>query len=67
MSAGKQAYVAGCDEVVERQLCDGSAFRVIKTFVDPEELELRLRRLGWDCAIRRDGNDWICGEARLIG
>jgi hypothetical protein len=38
-------------------------FRVIKNFVDPEEL--RLRRLGWDCAIRRDGGRWIYGQARL--
>src|SRR6202043_3445848 len=39
---GKEAYVAGRDEVVERQLRDGSTFRVIKNFVDPEELDLRL-------------------------
>ena len=44
---GKEAYVAGRDEVVERQLRDGSTFRLIKNFVDPEGLELRLRRLGW--------------------
>jgi 2-polyprenyl-3-methyl-5-hydroxy-6-metoxy-1,4-benzoquinol methylase len=62
---GKEAYVAGRDEVVERRLRDGSTFRVIKNFVDPQELELRLRRLGWDCAIRRDGSRWVCGEARL--
>jgi len=61
----KEAYVAGHDEVVERRLGDGSTFRVIKNFVDPEELELRLRRLGWDTAIRRDGSDWVYGEARL--
>jgi hypothetical protein len=62
---GSCTYRAGRDEVVERRLRDGSTFRVIKNFVDPEELELRLRRLGWDCAIRRDGSDWIYGEARL--
>jgi 2-polyprenyl-3-methyl-5-hydroxy-6-metoxy-1,4-benzoquinol methylase len=61
----KEAYVAGHDEVVERRLGDGSTFRVIKNFVDPEELELRLRQLGWDTAIRRDGSDWVYGEARL--
>ncbi len=60
----KEAYVAGRDEVVERRLRDGSTFHVIKNFVDPERLELQLRRLGWDCAIRRDGGDWVCGEAR---
>jgi demethylmenaquinone methyltransferase/2-methoxy-6-polyprenyl-1,4-benzoquinol methylase len=61
----KETYVVGQDEIVERQLNDGSTFRVIKNFVDPGPLELRLRRLGWECAIRRDGSDWICGEARL--
>jgi demethylmenaquinone methyltransferase/2-methoxy-6-polyprenyl-1,4-benzoquinol methylase len=62
---GKEAYVAGRDEVIERRLRDGSKFRVIKNFVDPQELEPRLRRLGWDCTIRRDGSDWVYGEARL--
>jgi 2-polyprenyl-3-methyl-5-hydroxy-6-metoxy-1,4-benzoquinol methylase len=62
---GKEAYVAGRDEVVKRRLADGSTFRVIKNFVDPTGLESRLRELGWDCAIRRDGRDWIVGEARL--
>jgi demethylmenaquinone methyltransferase/2-methoxy-6-polyprenyl-1,4-benzoquinol methylase len=61
----KEAYVVDRDEIVERRLRDGSTFRVIKNFVDPDLLELRLRRLGWDCAIRRDGSDWVCGEARL--
>ena len=61
----KEDYVPGRDEVVERRLRDGSTFRVIKNFVDPGRLELRLRRLGWDCAIRRDGGDWVYGEARL--
>jgi 2-polyprenyl-3-methyl-5-hydroxy-6-metoxy-1,4-benzoquinol methylase len=61
----KEAYVVGRDEVVERRLRDGTTFRVIKNFVDPEGLERWLRRLGWDCAIRRDGSAWVCGEARL--
>ena len=62
---GKEAYVAGRDEVVERRLTDGSTFRVIKNFVDPTGLESRLRGLGWDCAIRRDGSDWVVGEVHL--
>jgi 2-polyprenyl-3-methyl-5-hydroxy-6-metoxy-1,4-benzoquinol methylase len=62
---GKEAYVAGRDEIVERRLRDGGTFRVIKNFVDPQRLELRLRRLGWDCSIRRDGSDWVRGEAHL--
>jgi trans-aconitate methyltransferase len=62
---GKEAYVAGRDEVVERRLNDGSTFRVIKNFVNPESLERRLRQLGWECEIGRDGSDWVWGEARL--
>jgi len=62
---GKEAYVAGQEEVVERQLADGSTFRVIKNFVEPEELELRLRRMGWDAVIRRVSSRWVYGEARL--
>jgi 2-polyprenyl-3-methyl-5-hydroxy-6-metoxy-1,4-benzoquinol methylase len=63
--SGKEAYIEGRDEIVERQLNDGSTYRIIKNFVDPDRLELQLRELGWECAIRRDGSDWICGEARL--
>ena len=62
---GKEAYVAGQEEVVERRLADDSAFRVIKNFVEPEELELRLRRMGWDCVIRRVSTRWVYGQARL--
>ena len=60
----KEAYVAGRDEIVERELRDGEKFRIIKNFVDPQRLEDQLRRMGWDCEIRRDGDDWIYGEAR---
>lgn len=60
----KEAYVAGREEVVERRLRDGERFRIIKNFVDPDELVARLAELGWDCAVRRDGIDWVFGEAR---
>ncbi|MCU1656925.1 MAG: hypothetical protein JWO57_1581 [Pseudonocardiales bacterium] len=60
----KEAYVAGRDEIVERRLRDGETFGIVKNFVDPQRLQNRLRELGWDCEIRRDGGDWICGEAR---
>ena len=60
----KEAYVPGRDEIVERQLRDGRQFRIVKNFVDPARLEHQLRELGWDCEIRRDGSDWIRGQAR---
>jgi 2-polyprenyl-3-methyl-5-hydroxy-6-metoxy-1,4-benzoquinol methylase len=63
----KEAYVPGADEIVERRLQDGRTFRIVKNFVDPEALPDRLRDIGWDCQIRRDGSDWIRGEARPAG
>jgi 2-polyprenyl-3-methyl-5-hydroxy-6-metoxy-1,4-benzoquinol methylase len=63
---GKEAYLTGRDEVVERQLRDGRTFRIIKNFVDPDRLQRRLRALGWQCELRRDGSDWVCGEARPV-
>lgn len=60
----KETYVDGREDIVERRLRDGSTFCVVKNFLDPDGLERRLGRLGWDCVMRRDGNDWVCGEAR---
>lgn len=64
----KETYLTGGDEIVQRQLQDGSRFRIVKNFVDPELLEQRLRGLGWECRIRRDDSDWVwvCGEARPV-
>ncbi|HEX5296227.1 MAG TPA: class I SAM-dependent methyltransferase [Streptosporangiaceae bacterium] len=61
----KETYVAGQEEIVERRLADGRTFRVVKNFVEPAELESRLRRLGWDCVMRRVSSRWVYGEARL--
>ncbi|GAA2584581.1 hypothetical protein GCM10010399_13240 [Dactylosporangium fulvum] len=60
----KEAYVPDADEIVERRLQDGRKFRIVKNFVDPQALRDRLRDMGWDCQIHRDGSDWIQGEAR---
>lgn len=64
----EETYLPGSDEIVERQLQDGSRYRIIKNFVDPERLERRLRGLGWECRMRRCGGDWglVCGEARPV-
>jgi demethylmenaquinone methyltransferase/2-methoxy-6-polyprenyl-1,4-benzoquinol methylase len=59
----KEAYVPGTDEIVERRLEDGRTFRIVKNFVDPQALQGRLHEMGWECDIRRDGSDWIVGEA----
>lgn len=64
---GKEAYVPGGGEIVERRLQDGRTFRIVKNFVDPPELQERLRELGWDCQVHREGTDWVRGEARVLG
>jgi 2-polyprenyl-3-methyl-5-hydroxy-6-metoxy-1,4-benzoquinol methylase len=63
---GKEAYLPGGDEIVERRLLDGSTYRIVKNFLDPESLERRLRELGWTARIRRDKADWVWvyGQAR---
>jgi 2-polyprenyl-3-methyl-5-hydroxy-6-metoxy-1,4-benzoquinol methylase len=61
----KEAYVPGRDEIVRRRLRDGKEFQIVKNFVDPERLGDQLRAMGWACQIRRDGTDWIRGEARV--
>ena len=65
---GKETYLPGGEEIVERQLRDGSRYHIVKNFVDPERLERRLHGLGWECRIRRDHGDWVwvCGEARPV-
>ncbi|GAA5201560.1 hypothetical protein GCM10023322_81800 [Rugosimonospora acidiphila] len=64
--SGKEVFVAGREEIVERRLNDGSTFRVVKNFVDPDRLEPRLAALGWDCAIHRATDRWVRGEASPI-
>jgi demethylmenaquinone methyltransferase/2-methoxy-6-polyprenyl-1,4-benzoquinol methylase len=64
----KESYLADDDEIVERELQDGTTYRIVKNFVDPDQLERRLRDLGWECRIKRDDNQWVwvCGDARPI-
>jgi Trans-aconitate methyltransferase len=57
----KESFVA--DEIVQRRIEDGRTFRVVKNFVEPAALCDRLRGLGWECEIHREGDDWIRGAA----
>ena len=53
--------VLTADEIeANAQTYRDQAFKVL----DPERVEHQLRELGWDCQIRRDGSDWIRGQAR---
>jgi demethylmenaquinone methyltransferase/2-methoxy-6-polyprenyl-1,4-benzoquinol methylase len=64
----RETYVPGSEEIVERQLRDGTTFRLVKNFIDPGQLEHRLHELGWRCRTWRDDDDWawICGEAHPV-
>ncbi|MDT5036969.1 MAG: hypothetical protein QOE03_2154 [Micromonosporaceae bacterium] len=61
---GKEVYAADAAEIVRRRLRDGTEFRIVKNFVDPEQLSARLGQLGWRCRVDRDGHDWVIGEAQ---
>lgn len=61
---GKEDYAAGSEEIIHRRLGDGSEHRLIKVFIHPGQLQTWLHRLGWQSRIRRDGRDWVIGEAR---
>jgi SAM-dependent methyltransferase len=49
--------------IVRRPLLDGRTFRAVKVFWDPDELEERLRDLGWDIKIHESG-PFLWGEGR---
>ena len=61
---GKETYAAGSDEIIHRRLADGTEHRLVKVFIHPGQLPARLHQLGWHSHTRRDGNDWVTGEAR---
>ena len=58
----KESYLAAGSEIIERTLLDGSLFRIVKNFVDPDWLTTKLGQLGWQRLIHRDGTDWVRGE-----
>jgi 2-polyprenyl-3-methyl-5-hydroxy-6-metoxy-1,4-benzoquinol methylase len=60
---GKEAYVAGSDEIIQRRLGDGSEHRLVKVFVHPGQMSARQHQLDWQARVRRDGNDLVIGEA----
>jgi SAM-dependent methyltransferase len=53
--------------VVRRRLNDGREFNVIKVFHDPSALEQRLRRQGWEGAVRSSGRFFLYGSLARCG
>lgn len=46
---------------IRRSLSDGTAYRLVKVPHAPEELEARIRRLGWDITVRRTSGPFYWG------
>ena len=65
-SREKEDWVPGTDGVVQRRLEDGTTYRIVKHFLDPEVLLPRLRALGWDGRTWLDGDDFLCAELRPV-
>jgi SAM-dependent methyltransferase len=63
-AAGREAYLTGSSEVVERRLQDGTRHRLVKLVRDQQALTRQLTELGWHATITRSGPDWLLGEAR---
>lgn len=47
--------------VARRMLADGTEFDIVKVFWDVEDLERRLRALGWDMSVERVGDTFLAG------
>jgi len=49
-----------------RTLRDGRTYHVVKVFWHPDQLQARLEALGWTAHVRRLGNTFLYGVARLV-
>jgi SAM-dependent methyltransferase len=52
---------------IRRQLPDGAAYRLVKVPHQPEELERRLRQLGWDIKVTATAGPFYWGAGRRGG
>lgn len=53
--------------IIRRQVNDGTAFRAVKVPHTADELQARLRRLGWNFAVRRLGGPFYWGAGNRSG
>jgi ubiquinone/menaquinone biosynthesis C-methylase UbiE len=55
------------DPTMIRRLADGSEYRIVKHFYEPESLQCRLAELGWSVEVRSTPTFFIYGEGRMTG
>jgi len=48
---------------IQRKLNDGRAFRIVKVFYRPDDLQQRLAALGWRAAVHGTPTYFLCGSA----
>ena len=63
-AAGRETYLAGSGEIVERQLRDGTRHQLVKLVRDQQALTQQLTALGWHATMTQSGPDWLLGEVR---
>jgi SAM-dependent methyltransferase len=63
-AAGRETYLAGSGEIVERQLRDGTRHQLVKLVRDQPALTQQLTELGWHATMTQSGPDWLLGEVR---
>jgi SAM-dependent methyltransferase len=51
------------DGVARRTLADGRQFDIVKLYWNPQELEDRLRAIGWNTTVRPVGDTFLFGSA----
>jgi demethylmenaquinone methyltransferase/2-methoxy-6-polyprenyl-1,4-benzoquinol methylase len=61
-STNDDIYVVDDVPVAPRTLRDGRRFEVIKVYWNVDELEARLRSLGWEAKVRRVGDTFLYGS-----
>jgi SAM-dependent methyltransferase len=52
---------------IRREVPDGTAYRLVKVPHQPEDLEDRLRQLGWDIKVTATAGPFYWGEGRRAG
>lgn len=65
-AAGRETYLAGSGEIVERRLQDGTRHQLVKLVRDQQSLTRQLAELGWHATITTSGPDWLLGQARPV-
>jgi hypothetical protein len=55
------------DFLTTRRLGDGSEFKIVKLFYEPDALEARLRELGWSVAVARTERFFLHGAGSPNG